>query len=309
MYDIIIVSVFYNRASMVSKSVGSVLGQIDSEINSLFIAVDDGSTDYTYNELCKFSDRNNYLLLKQENKGFVNTMIDVINAYPSKYIAVHGSGDISLPGRFYEQKKFLDNYNDVVCVGCRIKKVYPDNSFDIAGDFFIEDYKELIISHNPYSHGEVMIRRSAYDSVGGYDEFFKYAQDRDLWCRLSLTGKFASLNEVFYERFVAVPGSVSGDLNKTLLQRYLSNYATFIHERKLNKKSVTDFGEHNVFLFQNSTVLKDIERIFYSKLFRRRYNEAYFFFDHYQSNGGSKVKSLIMNISFTILKLFKIKIK
>lgn len=308
MYDIIIVSVFYNRENMVEESIKSVLSQIKGS-NTLFIAVDDGSIDSTKEKLNNFSGHENYLFLSQENKGFVHTMIEVINSYDSKYIAIHGSGDFSYSGRFKMQKEYLDNNDDVACIGCKIKKSYPDGSYQIAGESFNLDYRELIITNNPYSHGEVMIRRSAYKKVGGYDPFFKYAQDRDLWCRLSLVGKFASLDSVLYERHVAVPGSVSGDLNKTLLQRYLSNYATFKHGQLLKNSPLAFSGEHDAFLFDKRIVMADIKMIFYRKLIRKNYHDAQFFLKHYCSESGDVIGGGIMKLAYITFKLLKIKLR
>lgn len=308
MYDVIVVSIFYNRSKMVKKSVESVLDQIKND-KVLFIAVDDDSTDSTKDELEKFNNRDGFLFISQKNKGLVRSMIDVINSYQSKYIAIHGSGDISFFGRFNEQKEFLDNHSDVVCVGCKVKNTYPDGTCTILGGEFNKKYDHIISKKNPYTHGEVMIRRSAYEKVGGYDPFFKYAQDRDLWCRLSRIGNFASLENILYERYSNLPGSVSGELNKTLLQRYLSSYAVFRHDQFLKNKLPVFSTEHDILLFNNSKVMSDIERLFYSRLARREYNDAEFLLNHYCSENKNRVKPMLLKIMYFIFKLFKIKLR
>lgn len=45
-------------------------------------------------------------------------------------------------------------------------------------------------------HSAVMIRRSAYQAVGGYRSAFYFGQDWDLWYRLASTGRFVHLPQV-----------------------------------------------------------------------------------------------------------------
>jgi len=55
-------------------------------------------------------------------------------------------------------------------------------------------YKMLGAPH----HGTVMFSTEAYKNVGGYREEFYYAQDLDLWLRLSRTGSFSYVPEILY---------------------------------------------------------------------------------------------------------------
>lgn len=69
-----------------------------------------------------------------------------------------------------------------------------------------------------------MFRRSLYDKAGGYREFFQFAQDRDLWLRISRFSEYAIVPEVLYRRFKP-PGGVSSDPGKLILQSYLADFA------------------------------------------------------------------------------------
>ena len=40
-----------------------------------------------------------------------------------------------------------------------------------------------------------MFKKSLFFKVGGYRNFFKYAQDYDLWCRMSKYGLVGNLNK------------------------------------------------------------------------------------------------------------------
>jgi hypothetical protein len=52
--------------------------------------------------------------------------------------------------------------------------------------------------HGPAHHGSVMMRRQAYEAVGGYRAVFYFAQDLDLWTRLAERGRFGVVPEVLY---------------------------------------------------------------------------------------------------------------
>jgi hypothetical protein len=54
-----------------------------------------------------------------------------------------------------------------------------------------------------------MIRKAAYESVGGYRDAFYYAQDLDLWLRLAEAGPIGMVDEVLFQILVE-PASVSG---------------------------------------------------------------------------------------------------
>jgi hypothetical protein len=61
----------------------------------------------------------------------------------------------------------------------------------------IEAFKDIIISRSPL-HSGTIIRRTAYEKIGGYDPKTLYAVDTKMWAGLCLVGKVAYINEVLY---------------------------------------------------------------------------------------------------------------
>ncbi len=211
------VSAFYNRASYVAASVGSLLGQTldDMEV----IIVDDGSRDGTAAELRKLQDPRLQLMI-QENAGFVVSMNRAIRASHGRYVAIHGSGDTSLPRRLERQAAYLDANPDVGVVGCLIDA--QGRTWGEAVDS--APLLERAVASNPFSHGEVMFRRDLFDKVGGYREIFRFAQDRDLWLRMGRHCNYAVLPETLYERFY-LPDGVGRNAEKVFLQAKLAQFA------------------------------------------------------------------------------------
>lgn len=220
-----IVSVWYNRENYVAESISSVVEQLTTDM--ILTLVDDGSTDGTLAELQKFSKYSNVEIVDKPNSGFVTSIKLAISARDSNYIAIHGAGDISLPNRFNLQLELLESTKSVVC-GCRFKN---SNSTKLYGKKIANvNYSKKIIKSNPFSHGEVMFCRDAYNQVGGYRTFFKYAQDRDLWCRLSTVGNFVSVDQHLYTRSANMENNVSNDIIKIIEQRYYSSFALYLHK-------------------------------------------------------------------------------
>lgn len=219
-----VVSCFYNRQNYIHESVESLLNQTYKNLE--VVLVDDGSTDNTFDLLSSYEDPR-IKLISHPNKGFVRALRDAISVSKGEIIAVHGSGDISLPTRIEQQVDLLINNPDVGVVGC-----YVRNFSVIQKEWYIfrpnidEHQLSNLIKRNLFTHGEVMFRRASYEQVGGYREFFQFAQDRDLWLRMAPITRFAVIPEVLYQR-EALAGSVTRDLSKAKKQAYLSEFAIY----------------------------------------------------------------------------------
>lgn len=219
-----IISCFYNRAGYIEKSVNSLLAQTYQNIE--IILVDDGSKDDTLSKLSVYTDER-INIISHPNKGFVRALRDAIAIANGDIIAIHGSGDISLPTRIEEQVNALIDDPNIGVVGCYVR------NFDIIRDKWEVlrpriDKNQLatVIKHNPFTHGEVMFRRTCYEQVGGYRDFFKFAQDRDLWLRMASITRFFVVPEVLYQRDT-IEGSVTKNPAKSREQVYLSEFAVY----------------------------------------------------------------------------------
>lgn len=228
-----VVSIYHNRQDYIQESIDSVVEQLSD--NMQLLLVDDGSTDDTYIRLKEF-ERNNVKVITQKNMGFTKTIINAIENSDSEFVAIHGSGDVSLPGRLKHQLEFLESNPDYGVVGCYCHftdMVTKDNistfGHDIDGDVSIK-----LLSHNIYTHGEVMFTKSFYDQAGGYRKEFKYSQDYDLWLRMSSVCKFHTLKQTFYKRMVNVDGSVNSNAHKLYHQLLFSEFAKYCHTKRLN---------------------------------------------------------------------------
>lgn len=217
-----VVSAYYNREAFVTGSIRSLLDQTYQNIE--VIVVDDGSTDSTLTELRKITDTR-LKVISRSNRGFTASVNEAIRSSRGDYVAIHGSGDLSLPNRLAEQVAVLDMRPEVGVVGCWVENDEDDGSGTRL--FKSPDglpFSETLAKFNLFTHGEVMFRRTLYDRVGGYREFFRFSQDFDLWLRMSRHTDYCIVPKVLYRRLKLADG-VSTSAEKLILQAYLHDFA------------------------------------------------------------------------------------
>ena len=224
-HDITVLSIWYNRASKVDASIASLAAQAPADFKA--ILVDDGSGDDTLAQLRKFASPT-IEVRTQANSGFSRTLIGLCAEVESRYIALHGSADESLPGRLAAQKAFLDAHPDVVAVGCGI-----ENVDEVSGRRWnVIPREELragpISGSFGISHGEVMFRRDAYLRSGGYRPAFVVGQASDLFRRMSRIGSFGYVRDVLYRRYLTADG-VNAKADKIAQRSILAALSTSVH--------------------------------------------------------------------------------
>tara|TARA_R110000765_G_scaffold205329_1_gene310101 strand:+ start:4986 stop:5927 length:942 start_codon:yes stop_codon:yes gene_type:complete len=253
---VLIVSVYYNRASMVDESIQSITEQLSE--NDLLLLIDDGSKDDTKAKLEKYM-ASNVKVVSYKNSGFVNSIRKAIDSIDSEYVAVHGAGDLSLAGRFEKQAELLNSNPNVGLIGTWYDDVDIERSSStVVGRALPFDNVEVMSKYNPFGHSTVMFRRSVYQKVGGYRTFFKFAQDRDLWCRLSRHCQFMMIEEPLVRRYKSVGGSVSADFKKSLMQRYLSDFAVYMHINGYNENKDISLEDASLFYRPSAELVKDL---------------------------------------------------
>ena len=204
-----VVTGFYNRGELLERTISSILNQTFTDFE--LIVFDDKSQDNTAQLLAelaaKYNDPRFTYVVHEENTGFVLGLKNAIARSTGEYIAIQGSGDASLPERLALQVALLDERPDVGVVGGWYTNVQEGLGTERlrrpnADSMTFED----LLAGNLFSHGEVMIRRTVYDAVGGYRTEFKNAQDYDLWLRARKVARFATVPAPIYDRYVQFDG-------------------------------------------------------------------------------------------------------
>lgn len=191
-----IVMCVYNGEKHLSKAIESILSQTFSDFE--FITVDDGSTDSTPEILAKFSveDSRITVIRNDRNLGLERSLNVGLSAAKSQYFARQDADDISFPDRLARQVEFLDSYPTIGAI-CTAVKYIDEQGNETGQDCLPEDHaslQALLLFNNFMHHSTLMTRRDLIQALGGYDETKQYAEDYDLWWRLSKLSKLSSLS-------------------------------------------------------------------------------------------------------------------
>ena len=194
----------YNREDYIRETVDSVLNQTYSNIE--LICVDDGCTDGTREILDNYADT----IIVLEHAGRVNKgqsaaiNLGMENA-AGKYIAILDSDDLFAPEKIEKQVKYLEEHSDIGLVyvngygvdgnGERLYSFYDHSHIEKSDPERVLMDCYFLIPNNS------LVRKTAFELAGKFDEKLRSAQDHDMAIRLAEVTKLAYLNEyLFYYR-------------------------------------------------------------------------------------------------------------
>jgi len=187
----------YNGESFLLRAVDSILAQTFGDFE--FIVINDGSTDGT-RDILESCDDARLRVVHQENIGLTCSLNKGIRLARGEYIARMDADDVSLPDRLAREVEALDRDDEIGVVDAAARWVGDGKDEVLRRSEAFACMPAALLCSNPITHGNAMIRKRALLDVGGYDEFFRYSQDHDLWLRMAWTGhRFHLVPEVLYE--------------------------------------------------------------------------------------------------------------
>lgn len=194
---ITVVMSVYNGADHLSESIESILTQTFKDFE--FIIINDGSTDRTQKIIDSYKDKR-ISVINQENCGLTKSLNTGISLSKGKYIARQDADDISKPERFERQVAFMEANPAVGLISSFYEMIDDKSKLIGLCKLSVEDgpIRAGLVEINQFCHGAAMMRKKALDDVGMYREFFKYAQDHDLWLRISEKHAVANIPEYLY---------------------------------------------------------------------------------------------------------------
>lgn len=180
----------YNCASFLSLAVDSILEQTFTDWE--LIMCDDGSIDNTYEVALSYAEKypDKIILLKNEcNMHLAATLNRCLSVANGKYIARMDADDRCMPNRFAEEVAYLDEHPEIDCVGCGM--IIFDENGERGIRLNIErPTKDFLIHTTPFAHPTIMMKKSVYDTLGGYTTSKKSLRcdDTELWFRFYAAG-------------------------------------------------------------------------------------------------------------------------
>jgi glycosyltransferase involved in cell wall biosynthesis len=174
----------YNRPAAVRRAIDSVLAQTCQDFE--IIVVDDGSLDATPASVTALVDPRITLIRHERNRGGSAARNTGIRASSAPYLAFLDSDDAWLPTKLERQLEVFERSSEplgLVYTGAervwadgRVRRHIPRRQLDLT---------RALLTENVVGETSVgMVRRSALEATGAFDESLASCQDVDLWLRL-----------------------------------------------------------------------------------------------------------------------------
>lgn len=218
----------HNRASLLCRAVDSVLAQegIGEQFDIEVLIIDDGSTDETPDVVRRRYPTLRYIR-RVDNHGTSAARNAGLKEAKGQYVAFLDDDDIWLPWKLRRQVQILEARPETgVVYGQEIKRspqdvfVWPDAGEAPSGRIV----RSLLISC-PVNTSSVLMRQSAAERIGLFDESLRCWEDYDFWLRLACNEQFQFLPgpAVIYQiassgRFLSsvLSGDSAADLRKVV---------------------------------------------------------------------------------------------
>ena len=201
MVRVSIIMATYNCEDTLKKSIDSILAQTYTDWE--FVICDDCSTDGTLNILKEYEKQypEKIIVIQNEvNSKLSFSLNHCLEVAKGAYIARMDGDDISVPERLEKQVRFLDEHPEYAVVSTAMTP-FDENGTRPSRYMKPEPTKDDLVSRSPFAHATIMMRREAYDAVGGYtvSKRTTRGQDYDMWFRFFALGlKGYNMQEPLY---------------------------------------------------------------------------------------------------------------
>ena len=185
----------YNGEKFLCRAVNSVLNQTLTDFE--FVIVNDGSTDRSKKILSDVELKDTRLkVFHIENKGLANALNFGINRCKRKFVARIDVDDIWYSTKLEDQLNFMiKNELDLSCTGFYTETKSSRKKYKPSFKNSSELYTQLWKFRPLVAHSSLMYSKQKIKNIGGYNAFFKTAEDFDLLIRASKALKCGSISK------------------------------------------------------------------------------------------------------------------
>ena len=194
----------YNKEKQIAYTLQSVFEQTFQDFE--IVAVDDGSTDNSVEEVEKFDD-SRIRLIHQTNAGVSAARNRGIEEARGELIAFLDADDEWMPEYLATQYGLYQKYPECSVYACNYEfrdsegKVTPTiiRKLPFEGeDGVLSNYFEVAsCSHPPICSISIMVKKTAIQAIGGFPLGIKSGEDLLTWARLAVNEKFAYSRKVY----------------------------------------------------------------------------------------------------------------
>jgi glycosyltransferase involved in cell wall biosynthesis len=209
----------YNAAETIGDSIESVLQQ--TYRNWELIVIDDCSTDKTFEIVQSYSNTQIKLLRLEENKGISAARNAGVREASGEYIAFLDSDDLWLPKKLEIQIIYhranpscMISHTAFIAFHGKKKGSKLWRQKFVCAKRKRGNLLPLLYYNTIVATLTVMMRRSLFMDLGGFDIEIHGCEDLDLWIRIAQNGyQFGYINEIL-GRYRTNPGGISKNVSK-----------------------------------------------------------------------------------------------
>lgn len=175
----------YNEEHSIARCLTSLQESLEDFIYEIII-IDDCSNDNTVEIIKSFNSNPNIKLYSNEkNSGLAKCLNTSFGHSQYPYLARIDADDVCMKNRFQIQIDFLQKNPNIDILGSNAYLM--DKKGEVYSQTNVQQTHESILNkmkvRNSLIHPTVIMRRKAFEKLGGYDESLRFAQDYDLWLR------------------------------------------------------------------------------------------------------------------------------
>jgi glycosyltransferase involved in cell wall biosynthesis len=185
----------YNGMPYLTEAVESILKQTYKDF--VFLIIDDGSTDGTFDWLKKINDER-VQIFHQKNSGLGAALNTGLSMIDSKLVARMDADDIALPERLEKQMKFMEENQNVGMAGCGFAFTLDGATYAAAPPLpLMHDriVNILLKGGHAISHPTIIFRLAIARDIGGY-RIKGVGQDWDFLIRMGEAARLSNLSEI-----------------------------------------------------------------------------------------------------------------
>lgn len=217
----------YNCADTLGEAIESIINQTYTDWE--LIMCDDGSQDNTL-EVARYymqqEPKRIHVITNPVNMGLNKTLNNCLAEARGQFIARMDGDDVCDNTRFEKEMKVLAEHPEYAIVSTEM------GMFDKGVQWGKTNYKETpqpkdFIRESQFCHAACLVRKEAYDSVGGYtiDEKLLRVEDYHLWIKMYAKGyRGYNIKEVLYmmrdDRNAATRRTFKNRMNEVYVKRF-----------------------------------------------------------------------------------------
>ncbi len=278
----------YNGSNYLSQAIDSALAQTYSNIE--IVVVNDGSNDGGETERIALSYGDKIRYFSKENGGVASALNRAIAEMTGDYFSWLSHDDLYTKDKVEKEIVALSKIghdNAVIYSNYSVFTSNPENSTPRRSKGVPpEHFRYWLTVDNSLNGCTLLIPRSAFEKMGGFNESLRTTQDYDLWFRMAKEYSFVHIPEALVKsRSHPDQGShTMTDIAMAECNDLLSNFIRELDPQEIMRAT----GKPLVRYYARMA----------SRMFNRGFNEAGILAEQYAKQNSSKVATMIRNMKY-----------